>query len=131
VIIFFIKYSEVGVLSWQEQAKWANKWMPRLAMAASVLTLLVHGALAWRSDCPKGFERSGADIVAFALAAFAVIQYFADIDAGTARLSGKRMVPWSILHPFVFLPILAIIGTVLWGYGDLLAGLVMTGKGCR
>jgi uncharacterized integral membrane protein len=97
-------------------------------MAATVLVLLGYGVWAyWGSSCPANFSRFGAAVVGIALAVFAPIQYYADLEASVAKLSGGPNIPW-YQHPFVVPSILVILGTLIWGYGDLLAGLLITGK---
>ncbi|MBY5385212.1 hypothetical protein [Rhizobium leguminosarum] len=38
----------------------------------------------------------------------------------TMLLSGGQVTTWSFFNPLFILPLIAFIGTVIWGYGDLL-----------
>ena len=108
-------------MTWQDKKRWIDWWMPRLGVAASIAAIIAHAFWAHASGCKTDFARGGAAVVLIALAVFAPIQYFADADASVARLSGKLIAPLSMFDPFFAPPILAIVGTLLWGYGDLVA----------
>jgi len=106
-----------------------NKYAAGMGVVASIVCLFLHVVWSIISGCAVDFQRGGASIVAIAVTVFAFIQYYADIDAGIPYASGKGITPFSLRHPFVLPPILAVFGTLVWGYGDLLA-LNWTASAC-
>ncbi|XHC10656.1 hypothetical protein ABWH98_24520 [Labrenzia sp. ac12] len=102
-----------------------NYLSPRCAALISVITLLVHLIWAERSSCAINFQRSGSLLVLNAAAFYAFIEWH---KADGGKLSGGKLKRYSLFNPFIVLPIIAALGTVVWGYGDLLPLLSL--KGC-
>lgn len=123
--------------SWQVVREWTREdtypWMkvkalecllPRAAFWVSFIVLASHWYWAEASHCGVNFQRGGAVITLAAALAYAVLEWH---DSGTALLSGQRAPIWSFFKPAFVLPVLAAVGTAVWGYGDLLPIFESTG----
>ncbi|GJE27540.1 hypothetical protein [Methylobacterium organophilum] len=123
--------------SWQVIREWSRDdtypWMklkaleyllPRAAFWVSIAVLGSHWYWAEASRCGVNFQRGGAVITVAAALAYATLEWH---DPGTAHLSGARAPVWSFFKPAFVLPVLAALGTAVWGYGDLLPTLQTIG----
>lgn len=118
------------VVFWRVLKKWRESdtypWMkqmavtyiaPRAALGISLIALFVHFIWAIYTKCGVNFQRGGSIVALSAAALYAFVDWH---DPKTALLSGKRINRLRILGPYIMLPILAAIGTIVWGYGDLI-----------
>lgn len=90
---------------------------PRAAFWISLITLFAHVIWAIHTKCGVNFQRGGSIVALSTAVLYAVVDWH---DPKTAFLSGGRIKPITIFDPYIMLPVLAAIGTVVWGYGDLL-----------
>lgn len=97
-----------------------NFLVPRCAFWLSVLTVAVHAWWASVSHCGVDFQRGGAVVVLLSAAGYGLVSW----HEATSLMVNKL----SPFHPLFMLPLLGVVGTLLWGYGDLLP---FFGTACR
>lgn len=90
---------------------------PRAAWWASVLVVAAHWWWASSSGCGFNFARGGALLVLISASAYGLLVWYA---SDVAVVSGSTIKKWHPFHPLFMLPFLGFVGTILWGYGDLL-----------
>ena len=103
-----------------------------LAYCTSLLVVVGHYFWSSSGDCAIHFQRAGAAVVIVALSLLVHSQWkqnrnigFLEKNIGGDHNSAK------ILEYYVAAPILAVFGTVIWGYGDILANLVGIESVCK
>jgi hypothetical protein len=101
----------------------ANYLAPRLALWVSLAAVALHWYWATSSQCSFHFARSGAVLVLASALAYGWISWH---DPKTMHLSGGKISNWALFNPLFMLPFLGFVGTIIWGYGDLLP----FGKSC-
>jgi hypothetical protein len=89
----------------------------RAAFFVSLIVLFVHCIWALQTHCGINFQRGGSIIALLAAGLYAVVDWH---DPKTVFLSGGGMRPITFFDPYFMLPVLGALGTVVWGYGDLL-----------
>jgi hypothetical protein len=91
---------------------------PRAALWISVGAFAIHLVLAaiWHSGTT--FQRSGSIITmaAASLCRFGLVRCRKE----SSQLSGDRPSTPRLYEPAILLPVLAAVGTAIWGYGDLI-----------
>lgn len=97
---------------------------PRLALWISVSSLIGHWYWASITHCGVNFQRGGAIVVLAAAALYAVLEWF---EPNAATVSGGPVQRVWFYNPAFLLPILGALGTLIWGYGDLLPFFGTTG----
>jgi hypothetical protein len=90
---------------------------PRLALWTSVLSLVGHWYWASITHSSVNFQRGGAIVVLAAAALYAVLEWH---QPSTSNLSGGPVQQFWFHNPAFLLPFLGAVGTLVWGYGDLL-----------
>lgn len=98
-------------------------WTARLAIAvlpvAIIATLVFHYHWASANESALAFQRSGAAIVALDAAFFGLVRWHLDSLNSISYWNGRPV--WIEEKIFAALSLVfAIIGTLIWGYGDLL-----------
>jgi hypothetical protein len=110
------EWNQDGTVQWMKRLT-VNLLAPRLAWWLSLMVIGLHGWWACKSSCGVNFARGGALIVLLSAIGLGVVAWY---EPNYGLLSGGKIKRWHFFHPLVMLPALGIIGTVLWGYGDLL-----------
>lgn len=100
--------------------KAANYISPRIGYLLTIIILLLHYYWAIESNCSINFQRGGATIVLVSALFFAWVDWH---PPASGQLSGGKVEKFSIWSPLFALPLIAVIGTIIWGYGDLLPSL--------
>ncbi|MCD0421232.1 hypothetical protein LOC51_28770 [Rubrivivax sp. JA1024] len=90
---------------------------PRATLFITVASLAIHSGWAWATNCGVNFQRGGAIVVLVAAALYALSEWY---EAKGGRLDGGALERYHFLNPAFLLPFLAALGTLIWGYGDLL-----------
>lgn len=90
---------------------------PLVALVITLASLTVHFIVASMTNCSVNFQRGGSIISLTAAALYAVLDWHKN-DA--ALPSGSRTQPFKLLDPKILLPLLGVVGTLIWGYGDLI-----------
>jgi hypothetical protein len=90
---------------------------PRAAFWVSIIVLFGHCVWAIHSNCNVNFQRGGSIITLLAAGLYAIIDWH---DPHTMLLSVGQIKRLKIFNPYFILPLLAAVGTLVWGYGDLL-----------
>ncbi|WP_210168388.1 hypothetical protein [Aminobacter sp. DSM 101952] len=111
------EWDQKGTFPWMKR-RTAEYLAPRLALWACLLALFLHGWWAITTSCSLHFARSGAAIVLVSALAFGWTAWHEAPKMLVNRLA--------FFHPLCMLPALALLGTLIWGYGDL----VPFGKSC-
>ncbi|RWB64377.1 MAG: hypothetical protein EOQ48_01805 [Mesorhizobium sp.] len=111
------EWNQKGTVPWMRR-RTVDYLAPRLALWASILALFLHGWWATNTACSLHFARSGAAIVLISALAFGWTAWHE-----VPKLVVNRP---AVFHPLLMLPALALFGTFVWGYGDLLP----FGKSC-
>lgn len=121
---FSCKDAFVVLFSWnaEDTYPWmryhaVNYLAPRAALAVSIAALASHAAWAILSDCGVNFQRAGAPVVLISALCYALIEWR---EPKVGLLSGGRLQRLKLFNPLFILPVLAAVGTLVWGYGDLL-----------
>ncbi len=99
---------------------------PRLALLFSTLVLGGHVIWAMKSGSGVNFQRGGAPVVFISAVCYAVIEWH---EPKAALLDGGPVRKLRLFNPLFLLPLLAAIGTLVWGYGDLLPFFATGGSG--
>lgn len=119
----FIQGLQTAMYWWKETTYFCQKKraatasVSPLAIFFTIIILLIHSLLAWHFECSVTFQRGGADIALVAAALFAFINWY---SMEGMVLDGGNVPLFSWLNPNVILSLIALIGTVTWGYGDLM-----------
>lgn len=90
---------------------------PRIAWLISLIAIVAHAYWVINSKISMNFSRCGAVITLMTAALYAVLDWH---DPKATVLSGAKIKSIKIFDPYITLPILAVIGTAVWGYGDWL-----------
>lgn len=90
-----------------------------IALTFTIPILLIHYMWAVHSQCSVNFQRAGADISLVAATIFAFMSWYA---APNSVLDSGGLPKFSWRNPNFALPVVALIGTMVWGYGDMLPG---------
>lgn len=120
-----LKLNEVMLVirTWQQSDTYP--WMrrkaidyiaPRAAFVFSIIFIIIHYRWALESKCGVNFQRSGAVIALVSAALYSLIEWHKP-DAAVLEGTIKR---FKFFSPYFMLPLLLAVGTVIWGYGDLL-----------
>ena len=96
-----------------------------LAYVVTFAVLVMHAVWAHNTKCGVNFQRGGADISLVAAVLFAFVSWY---GSEGFKLDGGRVPKWSLLNPNVALPLVALLGTITWGYGDMVPWF--SSKGC-
>lgn len=110
------RWNRTETYPWMKR-KIINYLAPRLAAGISVAALTLHAFWAHSSGCSVNFQRGGAIVTLIAAALYAVVEWH---DPKTLHLSGGPVTKLTFSNPYLTLPLLATLGTVVWGYGDLI-----------
>lgn len=105
-----------GTYPWMRR-RTANYLAPRIAWWMSLLIVAVHWWWAASSSCGFNFARGGALVVLLSAIAFGWVAWH---EPRGGMLDGGPVNRWAFFHPLFMLPFLGLVGTILWGYGDLL-----------
>jgi hypothetical protein len=97
---------------------------PRLALWISALSLVGHGYWASITHCGVNFQRGGAIVVFAAAALYAILEWH---EPNGAILDGGLVQRIWFYNPAFLLPLLGAVGTLIWGYGDLVPFFGSTG----
>lgn len=89
---------------------------PRLALLFTVIVLIVHATWAMTSDCGVNFQRAGSPIVLISAGLYAAIEWHTPKGG---MLDGGLVEKLKLFNPLFLLPLLGVLGTAIWGYGDL------------
>ena len=89
---------------------------PRLGLFSSVLTIAFHVYWAVTSSCSENFQRGGSIVVFISAIMFAYSNWH---DSKGGRLDGGPVEKFEFWNPNLLMPIIAGVGTLIWGYGDL------------
>lgn len=92
-------------------------FVPRIALFLSILLFVLHIWWAVSSRCGVNFARGGALLV---LVSAGGLGWMTWLDPKLTFLSGGPRNKFDWLHPLVMLPLIGVVGTIIWGYGDLL-----------
>ena len=95
----------------------ANYLAPRIAWWASLLVIILHGWWASSSSCSFNFARGGALVVLISAAAYGWIMWH---EPKGGLLGGGPINRFEPFHPLLMIPLLGALGTIMWGYGDML-----------
>ena len=96
---------------------------PYIGYILTAFIVAIHYFWATQSLCSINFQRGGALVVLVSAVLFAWVEWH---TPNHALLSGGRLPKFSFFSPLVSLPLIAVFGTLLWGYGDLLPWLQST-----
>jgi hypothetical protein len=94
---------------------------PDTGIVGGIILLILHLAIAARTGCAENFQRGGSAIVALAVLVIAGIEHRRDRRSNLTFWSDDAALPFRLRNPYVMAPVLAILGTLIWGYGDILA----------
>jgi hypothetical protein len=97
--------------------KIVEQYAALIAYATTVAIIATHSAMSYYWSCNTTFQRGGADISLVAAALFAFVSWYS-IDG--FKLSGGAVPKLNLLNPNLALPVVALTGTLIWGYGDAL-----------
>lgn len=98
-------------------AKFWGSLIPYLVCVFSLISITIHGYLSYIHSCSETFQRGGSLLVLMAAVGFGIIEY---INPETTYLSGRKKRTFHLNNPLVALPFIAAVGTLIWGYGDLI-----------
>ena len=117
------------ILGWQEEAILlrsriiiVQRFSTPLALFLTMILLAIHFVWALHSKCSVNFQRAGADISFVAAGISALTTWYSVPNGG---LDGGGAPKFSWRNPNVALPLIAGIGTLVWGYGDLFTSFGM------
>jgi hypothetical protein len=108
-------WTQSDTYPWMKR-KAIDYFAPRAAFICSIIVLTIHYWWAFESKCGVNFQRSGAVIALVSAALYSLIEWHKS-DAGVLGGTIKR---FRFFSPYFMLPLLLAMGTVIWGYGDLL-----------
>ena len=95
----------------------------KIAMIVGFLlfALIVFTHICWAkaSDDPTNFQRGGALIVIVEFSLFSWVRFFDNQIQSQAWVGGRPVSKFEKLS-FLFAVVLGVIGTFIWGYGDLI-----------
>ena len=88
-----------------------------VALTATVVVISAHWAWARHTHNATDFARGGALVSLFTALLLATLATYT-FDKGF-QLDGGRVPEFHPLKPSFVVPVLAAVGTILWGYGDM------------
>lgn len=100
--------------------KTVNFVSPYICYFSITIILSVHYFWAVETDCSVDFQRGGALIVLVSAFLFGWTEWHKP-EGGP--LGGGKIKKFGLFEPHFAIPLTAIIGTLLWGYGDLVPWL--------
>ncbi len=115
-IIVILSWSEKDTYPWMKR-RTVNFLAPRLALAFTLLSVIIHTIWALKSECGINFQRSGAMITFISAALYALTAWH---EPKGGYLDGGPLNKIRPFEPMFLLPFLGLLGTIIWGYGDLL-----------
>jgi hypothetical protein len=103
----------------------AMNWLvPRAGWGMCLGLVALHFAWAGISSCSADFARAGAAVTLVAAIGAALLDWH---DPKAMALDGGKLPIFRLLNPIVALALQVALGTIIWGYGDLLPILSRTG----
>lgn len=88
-----------------------------LGCLLSLLIVTGHYYWAAQSDCIVNFQRGGSALVLLSAVLFAWVEWHRPHGELFSEFRARRPT-WR--SPYITLPLIAVFGTLIWGYGDLL-----------
>lgn len=111
----FCHWRKFDTPQWMREAT-ATYLAPRLALWASIAVVALHWWWAAISGVSLNFARGGALVVLISAVSYG---WFTWHLTNVAIPSGGPVRRFSLFDPYFMLPLLGVVGTILWGYGDL------------
>jgi hypothetical protein len=96
--------------------KVVNWLVPRLSWVLSALSIVAHIVWAILSSCSTDFTRAGAAVTVIAAIGAALVDWH---EPNAAMLDGGPVPRFRLLDPMVAIALQVALGTLIWGYGDL------------
>lgn len=101
----YMKRSSIGFLA------------PRFTWILCIAGIVIHFIWALNTNCSVNFQRGGAVVVFAAALCYALVDWH---KSDAAVFSGSPVKKLSLMEPLFVCPLFGTIGTIIWGYGDLI-----------
>jgi hypothetical protein len=90
---------------------------PRLTWVMCLAAIFIHFIWAYQTSCSVNFQRGGAIVVFASALCYALVDWH---KSDAAVPSGSPVKKLSLVEPLFVCPLFGTIGTLMWGYGDLI-----------
>jgi hypothetical protein len=107
------------------------QWLPRVTAAVAFPVVISHGYWAFVTDCDVHFSRGGSLLVFMAVLSIFGLEDRMHRTSHMNFCDASGPIPFKFLGPYIVAGSLAMIGTLIWGYGDLIANYFgISSEGC-
>lgn len=107
------------------------RWLPKLSAALAFPVVIGHAYWALSVDCDAHFGRGGSVLVIMAVLSVFGLEDRMHRTSHMVFLNSEGAKPFKFSNPYIIAGILAMVGTLIWGYGDWFANYFgISSEGC-